>query len=182
MKRKLMNYGLKGLVLSLALVLLLMAGSAGTYAWLTAGVEPLENVFEEGKVPPEIVEEFDGETKAHVQVKNTGNIDAYIRAALVAVWLDEDRNVAADAAPAPSITELDNWFYEGGYWYYKMKVEPGALTEDLIDKFEMPTRDGLTYELQVIASSIQADPKDAVEEAWPAVTVNAEGELEVRDE
>lgn len=177
MKRKLMNYGLKGLVLSLALVLLLMAGSAGTSAWLTAGVEPLENVFEEGKVPPEIVEEFNGKTKEHVQVKNTGNIDAYIRVALVAVWLDEDGDVAADAAPAPSFTHHANWFFEDGFWYHKVKVAPEGLTEDLIDEFEMPTRDGLTYELQVIASSIQADPKDAVEHAWPAVEVNSSGHL-----
>lgn len=177
MKQKLMKYGLKGLALALGIAMLLTAASAGTLAWLTGEADPLVNRFEPGRVPPEIVEEFDGETKEHVRVKNIGNIDAYIRVALVAVWLDEDGDVAADAAPALSFTHHANWFFEDGFWYHKVKVAPEGLTEDLIDEFEMPTRDGLTYELQVIASSIQADPKDAVEHAWPAVEVNSSGHL-----
>lgn len=176
MKRKFTKYGIKGLALALALVLLLSAGSAVTVAWLSADADPLTNLFAKSQVPPEVVEEFDGETKENVRIKNAGNIDAFIRVILTAVWLDEDGNVSPEPVDPLTFTSHANWFEHDGIYYHKDRVAPNALSEVLIDTFEMPIREGLSFELQVITSAIQADPDEAVEHAWP-VNVDNDGRL-----
>lgn len=177
MKQKLRQYGLKAVALIAGLVILLSAGGTATIAWLTGEADPLTNKFGPANVPPEIVEEFDGETKQNVKVKNIGNIDGFMRATLSAVWLTEAGDIAPDAVDPLVFDQHANWFYHEGFYYYKIRVAPGETTENLIDAFGLPTKAGLRFELQVIASSIQADPDEAVEHAWP-VQVNASGQLE----
>ncbi len=177
MKKKFVNYGSKGLALLIGILLLLTAASGITGAWLNAGADPLLNLFAKSGVPPEVVEEFDGETKENVQIKNNGNIDAFIRVVLTAVWLDEEGDISPEPVPELVFTSHSNWFEQNGFYYHKERVAPGATTTNLIDSFELPVKEGLRFELQVIASAIQADPDDAVEHAWP-VTVDGSGRLQ----
>ena len=167
---------IKGLALLLGVFLLLSLGAGTTIAWLETESETLTNVFDKSDVPPEIEEEFDGETKENVKVRNTGNIDAFIRVALTAVWLDDDGNVAPDAVDPIALTLNSSWFLHDGFYYHKGRVAPDATTANLIDSFVLPLKDGLRYELQVIASTIQADPDDAVLDAW-GIEVGTDGRL-----
>lgn len=177
MKNKMQKYGLKAVALIAGLIIILAAGGTATLSWLSDSANPLTNNFTPANVPPEIVEEFDGTNKSNVKIKNIGNIDGFMRATLVAVWRNAEGDIAAEPVGPLVFTQNANWFLHEGYYYYKIRIAPGATTENLIDSFDLPVKAGLRFELQVIASSIQAAPDEAVEHAWP-VTVNALGQLE----
>lgn len=76
------------LVLSAAAVILFSANLL-TSAWLVDSTQEEINTFIPGTVTTTVEEEFDGETKDNVFIRNTGNIDAYIRAAVIPVWKTE---------------------------------------------------------------------------------------------
>lgn len=178
MRNKLKHYGIKAVVLSVGIIVLLAAGGASTIAWLTSEAGPLTNRFARAEVPPTVVEEFDGETKEDVKVQNIGNIDGFMRVVLTAVWLDADGNVAAEQVnPSDWAFESeDGWFYHGGFYYFESAVPAGGTTTELIETLDFPLKEGLRFELQVIASSIQADPPRAVKEAW-GMDVGEDGKL-----
>lgn len=149
-----------------------------TIAWLSAETTEIKNTFATGKAASEIIEEFDGRTKTDVSIQNTGNIDAYIRVALIPAWKDAEGNNTG----TPVGTEYTKpqaptgWFLYGGFYYHMAAVPPGEKTNILINEFTMPTKEGLFFELQILASAIQAEPKEAVEESWPVI-VGTDGKL-----
>lgn len=161
----------------LAAVVLLSATVGGVYAYILAQAPSLTNRFDPVKVTCAVEESFDGVTKEHVAVRNTGDIPAYIRAALVFTWVDDDGKVSA-TAPMDGIDYTVVWgdsrWVKGsdGYWYYREAVSPQMLTADLI-RLVTAAADaprGYHLQVQVIATAIQATPADAVQEAW-GVTV-----------
>lgn len=189
----------KALLLS-SLVFLLTVSIGGTLAYLVTKSSDVTNVFTPGTVPPGIVEEFDGDVKEHVQVKNEGTVDAYIRAAIVYNWVDKDGNISGSAEAAstkvsdvydiilndksngsvPSSPDLSYWRSYAGYYYWPKAVAPGALTEDLIISCKIkegqtpPT--GCTLSLEIITQSIQVagqdeDEKSPIEVTW-GVTID----------
>ena len=64
----------------IATALLLALAISGTVAWLTTKDAPITNTFNPSKVACEVTETFNSTTgvKSSVNVKNTGDIDAYI--------------------------------------------------------------------------------------------------------
>lgn len=167
--------GAKLLPLLLALVLLTGAVT-GTLAWLAANTGAVTNTFTPGKVPNTPVEEFDGQTKESIVVKNTGNIDAYVRVKLVTYRVDEDGNHIGGVATIPEFTPESTWFKQGDYYYYKLPVAPDAVSDNLLktpitlQKYE--DADGGKQVIEVISESIQSQPASTVAEAWWDVTVN----------
>ncbi|MGB4589947.1 MAG: hypothetical protein WBI17_12070 [Clostridiaceae bacterium] len=149
-----------------------------TIAWLSAETIEIQNKFSTGIVESEIIEEFDGQTKTDVSIKNTGNIDAYIRVALIPAWKEADGNVSGTPVGAEYTKPQapDGWFLKDGFYYHMTKVPSGENTSILISEFTMPTKDGLLFELQILASAIQANPKEAVEDSWPVI-VDTAGKL-----
>ena len=122
----------KPLTLFVALVLLLTLAVGGSLAWLVSDDE-VQNTMVPGKVPIEIVEQIDGTTKTSITIKNTGNIDAYIRVAVVSNAVDEKGNVIAGTSDN-KINANDKWqLLSDGYYYYKGTVAPGNAVE-LLDK------------------------------------------------
>ena len=83
----------------LALVLILVCTVGGTVAYLVAQTDPVVNTFTPGKVSCQVEEEFkDNDTvKTKAVVKNTGNVPAYIRVAVVANTIDAQRNITGMA-------------------------------------------------------------------------------------
>lgn len=141
------------LLLLASLVLLLALAAGGTVAWLNSSSGPVTNTMIPGQVPITINETFNGATKSGVTVTNTGNIDAYIRVAIVANAVDEDGNIIAGTAPDyVSLVNTAYWkLLEDGYYYYKGAVAPDGTTEPLFT-------DGVTVkrgELNILAESIQ---------------------------
>ena len=168
------------LILSLCLIFALAVGT--TFALLKANTEPVTNTFTAAKSGTDIVEELDGNQKKSIAVINTGTAVSYVRVKLVMNWVDESGNVSAEPVNiTPSIT--DNWFEQGGIYYYKMPVaavdaKPDNVTTNLlktpIEQSNAP--EGYHLEVTVLAESIQAAPSSAVTAAW-GVGVDANSNL-----
>ena len=153
------------LLLLASLVLLLALAVGGTVAWLNSSSGPVTNTMIPGQVPITINEKFENGTKSDVSVTNNGNIDAYIRVAIVANAVDENGNIIAGKAPSYTVNET-NWQYLDGYYYYKGAVAPDGRTEALFTGSVTVTNG----ELNILAESIQVlggtDGKTASVYAW----------------
>lgn len=163
------------LILSLCLIFALAVGT--TFALLKASTAPVENTFTAAKSGTDIVEELDGNQKKSIVVKNTGTAVSYVRVKLVMNWVDESGNVSAEPVNiTPSIT--DDWFEQGGIYYYKMPVAAKGETTNLLkDPITQGTApEGYHLEVTVLAESIQAAPSKAVTESW-GVGVDSNGHL-----
>ena len=72
-------------------------------------------------------ETFESGVKSDVTIRNTGNIDAYIRAAVIINFVSDDGKVLA-AAPQEGTDYVIVWSSHGwvkgsdGYWYHKKRL------------------------------------------------------------
>ena len=174
------------LLVSLVLIAAIAVGS--TVAFIATSTESITNIFNPAKVTIEIEEEIENGVKSNVQVKNTGNTDAFIRAQIVVTWKDADGNVSA-TKPVKNTDytmtlNTTDWFLgSDGFYYCETSVAPNApdnLTPVLIKeckKTENPNQpEDYDLSVEIIASGIQSTPASAVEEAW-GMTVDANGQL-----
>ena len=162
------------LILSLCLIFALAVGT--TFALLKASTAPVKNTFTAAKSEIKIDEDVTGGQKKSIVVKNTGTAVSYVRVKLVMNWVsDDENNPTISSEPVgitPSIT--DDWFEQGGIYYYKMPVAAkGETTNLLAASIVQPENAPAGYHLEVtvLAESIQAAPSAAVEGAWTAVKV-----------
>lgn len=175
----------KTATLLVAIVLLLGVAVGTTVAYLIDRTEKIENKFEYAKTDVTVTEDFDGTTKQNVQVWNKSNIPVYIRATYVVNWVDANGNIVT-SVPDGYDYQLDKnpngtWI-EGkdGYFYYPTPVQPnnstaGSLLNCKVTK--QPENPEYTLNVEILATAIQSEPKDAVKEAW-GVTVDADGTLQ----
>lgn len=152
----------------------------GAYAYLTAKTDSLSNEFIPAKVSCSIEENFSNGIKSNVKVRNTGNIDAYIRAAVVATFVSDDGKVLA-TAPKESVDYIVIWGAEGwingadGYWYHTKSVAPEEATVSLIESaYAVSVPSGYRLHIQILATGLQAAPDHAVQEAWGVTISNGE--------
>ena len=147
----------------LALVLILVCTVGGTVAYLVTHTDPVVNTFTPGEVSCQVEEKFEGNNvKTEAVVKNTGNVPAYIRVAVVANTIDAQGNITGMATLEGWLNETD-WTKSGDFYYYKGVVQPGDVTANLL------TVDGIDLtgiQVTILASAIQSMPDDAVNEAW----------------
>lgn len=176
--------GKKALILMVSLVAILAVSVGGVLAWLATSSNDVTNTFAPGDTEIKIEEKFENNVKSDVYVINKGNIPVYIRANLVFTWKDSAGNIIekpADATPTVDYGNGDWVKGSDGFWYYTKPVAAdGGKTTNLIDRatIKFPEGKGYKMDLEVMAQSIQAEPKDAVEGAW-GVTVNSDGSLTV---
>lgn len=164
-------------VLLMAILMLVGVVAGSTVAYLITKTSDVENTFTYGKVSCEIHEDFTDKThKKDVQVENTGNVNAYIRATYVINWLDKDGNIAAsvpsDYTYTLTVPKSNKWVAGGdGYYYYTLPVEPGKKTDSLLDcKVDHPENTEYTLSVEILATAVQSEPASAVTEAWGANT------------
>ena len=138
----------KPLTLFVALVLLLTLAVGGSLAWLVSN-DNVTNSMVPGNVPIEIVEEIKDNVKTSITIKNTGNIDAYIRVAVVANKVDKDGNITVGTAPTLNLNTEKWQLLPDGYYYYKGVVAPKASTESL------GSISFVDAEVNILAESIQ---------------------------
>ena len=167
-----------------ALLLLLCCTVAGTLAYLVTSTDPVTNTFTPAEVKTEVTESFvedKGElVKSNVQIKNNGNIDAYIRAAVIINWADANGNVYGGGTPVEgtdyTAPVLQNgWIKVGDYYYYTSAVPAGSSTGTLFAPIEqLKTCKDTNYGLQVtiLADGIQAEPVHVVADVWKDVRVD----------
>lgn len=170
-------------VLLIAIILLISTAVGSTVAFLATKTEPVENSFEYANVSCKVTQNCDTDGSI-VQVKNTGTISAYIRAAVVANWIDVDGNIAASVPEGYSydLTCSSGSWAQGkdGFFYYLLPVAPGASTEGnlLTCTVTCPETPEYTLSVEVLAEAIQSTPASAVNEAWN-VAVDGSGKLSV---
>lgn len=157
--------------------LIFVVGSVGgAYAYLKANTDVLSNEFVPAKVTCAVEEEFADGVKSNVKVRNTGNVDAYIRATVVATYVSENGKILA-TAPVEGVDYTITWgqsdWVKGsdGYWYHTKPVAPEGATANLIELASAVTeQEGFRLHIQILASGVQSAPDTAVQEAW-GVTV-----------
>lgn len=160
-----------GLVLSLAL--LISGAIGGTVAYLITETGNVANTFEPAGVPITVSDKMiENDTKkTDVKVTNNGNVDAYIRIALVATWQKD--GVVYPGTPAIDPIVKNDWVeHDDGYYYYTEPVKPGESTPAAFEPISVPSGapDGCHLVIDVLAESIQAKggngSKSATELAW----------------
>lgn len=170
----------KTLLIVAAVAALLAVAVGSTIAFLVDNDGPIVNTFKPSKVPSEVVEDFKGNVKKEVKIKNKGNIDAYIRAAVVFTWQNEKGEVYPETPVRGtdySITwTMDDWVKgSDGFYYYKNKVAPSGTTKVLFTdckQLRAAPADGYTLHVEIIGSAIQAEPDTAVKSAWDVNVVD----------
>lgn len=155
----------------IATALLLALAISGTVAWLTTKDAPITNTFNPSKVACEVTESFNGTVKSSVNVKNTGDIDAYIRVKLVTYRTNEQGQHIGGTAEIPAFTPGAGWVAYNGYYYYTKPVAPNAQPEKaLISSINLTEKyidaDGGKQAIDVMAEAIQSVPDAAVKAAW----------------
>ena len=160
----------------IATALLLALAISGTVAWLTTKDAPITNTFNPSKVACEVTESFNGTVKSSVNVKNTGDIDAYIRVKLVTYRTNAQGQHIGGTAELPSFTLGANWVKYGDYYYYTLPVAAGQkpaanLTDSMTLTAEYTDVDDGKQAIDVMAEAIQSVPAEAVGEAW-GVTIS----------
>lgn len=162
------------LLLAASLGLILSLSVGGILAWLTTQTEPITNTFTPSAVTTEITEVRDGSSKKNVQIKNTGDTTAWIRAAVIVTWQNEAGEVYGKA-PACGIdytgwTPGTDWVQgDDGFFYYRKPVAPGTATPNALIGEIAPLADapanGYYLTVEIIGAGIQYKPEAAFA-AW----------------
>lgn len=167
-------------IVALLVGVLLLAGAAGTFAWLSVtGV--LVNEFGFGSVKPSVDETRDNNVKSDVAVKNSGSAPAYLRVAVDIYWQDKDGArlwdepvAGADydiawgsVSKASASNTASSWVVASdGYYYWTSPVAPMGKTDVLIKSVTEQKADGKNLVVDISTQAIQSTPDDAVAEAW----------------
>ena len=170
----------------LTLAICLAVGSTLAYLFDITGV--VTNAFDPGVVTTAVTETFDGDVKSDVKIKNTGNVEAYLRASIVVNWKDANGNVYGKYEPVAGTNyTLDlatGWIKseDDGFYYWPEPVlsddenPTNCSTGNLINSCSLGERpadlpEGYYLSVEILGSGIQSRPDAAVEKAWPAVKV-----------
>ena len=174
----------RSVILLSSLLLLVGLAVGATLAYIFADSGRLTNTFTPAEVKCEVKEDYNWKVKENVQIQNTGNVDAYIRAMVFVNWMDVSTSQIVPTPEGGDISyEYDRtkWvLHTDGYYYYTAKVPKDGLTTNLINSIEPPTlpqdvtdaANGNAYasrymlNVEIIAEAIQAEPKDVVTTYW----------------
>lgn len=164
------------LLVSLIVVLTIIVG--GTIAYIYTKTEGIKNTFIPSTVTCNIEETFQNNIKSNVCITNTGETEAYIRAAILVNWMPKEENtsnVKKVSASKPVLGEdyllvddkNDKWIMIGDYYYYKSPVAVDQSTSVLIKECKQLTeKEGYYLSVEILAEAIQSTPSKAVEESW----------------
>ena len=156
----------KTILMLAAMALLLTVTVGSTIAYLVTSSGPVQNVFEPAYVKSTVIEPSwkDGNLeKSNVTIKNNGNVNAKIRAAIVVTWQDAEGNTLPNVPKLGtdySLTIGEGWKKgSDGYYVWESDVAPGNSTGALITicKQEKAYEDGRKLCVEVIGSAIQAE-------------------------
>ena len=166
------------LVLILCLALLINCTIGGTIAFIVTKSNSVQNTFERVSVTSSVV--FEGDV---AKVKNEGDVDAYVRAAIVVNWMDDNGDVRGIPPTADEYSlgiNTDDWYYDSGLdiYYYKESVPSFQMTEALVESITVKGAVPAGYKLtvEVVAEAIQAqgqldNGKSAFADAWGISTI-----------
>lgn len=178
-KRALKRTLARPVLLALSLILVLGLSVGGTLAFLIDGTDPVTNIFTPGEVTTEIDEDWDKQVKKDVCIENKAESDVavYIRATIVANWVDESGDIIAPAKEGEDYTGFTSetgWVEQDGYYYWTKPVAPGASTGKLIDSCQPIANakpEGAHHlQMTILSQAIQAEPEQArIDAGWPNI-------------
>ena len=153
---------LKTAIFILSVILVLLCGT--TFALMYRQTQELNNQLEAAFVACTVGEDFDGVKKDSITVKNTGNIDAYLRVCLVSYWVDGEGHIISKPSQILALSKADGWIAgTGNVYYYSKPIAPGDSTPNLLAA-------ALNLEnlqvVEVFADAIQSKPAEAVTDSW----------------
>lgn len=177
----------KPAILLVSLLLMCIIAAGGTLAYICASTGLLTNRFVPSHVSCEVVEDpfLQGTSteKTNVKIHNTGNVEAYIRVALIVTWKDgEDGSVygkrpVRDRDYSIELNTENGWTLgTDGFYYYTVPVAPddsdettdsdmtGVLIQECTYLANAP--EGYTLNVEIIASAIQSQPPEVVTAQW----------------
>ena len=170
----------RSLVLVVSVLVLLLAVAGGTLAWLTAQ-DSVTNTFSPAYVTCKVEETFNGTEKTNVQIKNTSDIPAYIRAYIVVTWKDADDaddnvygKLPVEGTDYTMTMSSGTAWKKGsdGYYYYTSPVAADDTTGVLISSCTEKTEKapaGYRLSVEIIAEAIQSVPTTTVGDVWGSV-------------
>ncbi len=150
----------KAAAIVIAAVLLLTAAIGGAVAFLADTTSAVSNTFVPAQVTCQVNETVTNNVKTSVTIKNTGDIDAYIRVAVVGNAVDGDGNVTGNLDMS-SYLAGSGWTKSGDFWYWGAKVSPNALTGELLTGSIDLNGNTVT----ILAEAIQAEGMPGVSDA-----------------
>ena len=175
----------KGSKLAAFVIVLTLAAAVGTvFSYMFRRTEEKNNRFDTAKVSCGVQELTDENVteKTSIKVKNTGNIDAYLRVRLVSYWVqtaeDGDPEIAGKPSITPAVEPGEGWIAgPSNTYYYQNPVSPNDLTNELLSsKITLREDDGYRQVIEVFAEAIQSKPASSVMESWN-VTLDADGKI-----
>lgn len=151
----------KAIMIASMVTALIIASVVVVYAvvYITDKDGPANSVFTPSEVGCSVAE-----NEGTYTVTNEGNINSYIRVAVVANW----KNIEGIHWQVPEITVTPDstWVKEGDYYYFKGAVVPDATVTFGTVALSGETVDGYDLQIQVLAEAIQSQPDGAVQDAW----------------
>ena len=169
----------KSLILLVSVLVLAFVSVSGVLAYLSAQTGSVVNTFTPSSVTVKVTEDpftpGESTTKTKVAVKNTGDTEAYIRAAVVVTWQDAEGNIYGKAPVAGTDYAITfdlstGWVKSSdGFYYWNMPVAPGASTGVLISECTVlaaAPADGYTLHVEILGSGIQSKPASVVTTEW----------------
>ncbi len=168
----------RSVLLVVCIVLVLCIGTGGTLAYIVAKTGSLNNLFAPSYVDCLVTR---NENDGTYTVQNTGNIDAYIRVAVVVTWQDSEGKIFGQA-PQYTVNGDAGWKEIGGYRYWESPVNSNGSTGNLTVTVQDTAPSAQYYpKIQILAQAIQAKGTDgngvaAVTDAW-GVPVGSDGKI-----
>lgn len=169
-----MKYRKKFLIFLFCTLFVAISLVCAVFAYMFKQTNTVQMPLEPARVTCAVDETFDGTNKTKIAVKNTGNIDAYLRVRLVSYWVNEDGEIMPEESQMPAYKVSSGWIKLGDHtYYYKDPIAPNAQTPNLllVEEGKSPMQlttspDGYQQVVVVFAEAIQANPHDAIKEAW----------------
>lgn len=171
-------------VITICLLLTVVLTVGGTIAYLFTSTNAVENTFTAPDMSNSVVEEFKNNIKTDVTAKNTGDVKSFVRLTYVINWQNGNNVIAAENSDYKIEFATDNGGWLKGadeFYYYPSALNPGEPAPVLISKIEKTgtaPADGYALHAEIIVQSIQAEPEEAVESAWPVEATGLTLELE----
>ena len=175
----------RSILLTVSVLVLCLAMVGGTVAWITTSTAPVQNVFSLPNADITIEEEFDGQVKRNVRIKNTGDVPVFVRVKVLYTYKDQNGNVLpcneSDVYKDRGSTQRDAWKEDQhNTFYYRATLQPGEVTGALYETIQLmegvTPPEGYTLDVHVIAQCVQAEGTKlvdgqevpmAIAEGWP---------------
>jgi len=170
--------GKKSQALMVSLIMFLCLAVGGTFALLLTQSESISNAFLPGEVTTYVQETVSDNAKTSVKIENTGNIDAWIRVAVVATWKNGNNVYSVKPVAGTDYTfELGADWIKGndGFYYYSQPVAPDAFTGELLaqniavinsETNSEANGEGFYLNVEILGSGIQSKPASTFNSVW----------------